>query len=94
MLDDTLVVVTSDHGESLGEHGYFFGHGRLPYNDGLHVPLVVSYPPAIVPGRRIGAPVELVDLYATLQAWLAPERPVPGLEGRSRPAFGSVDPLA
>lgn len=83
ILDETVVVVTSDHGESLGEHGYFFGHGRLPYNDGVHVPLVVSYPPALPSGRRVAQVVELLDLYPTLLEWLLPERAVPGLEGES-----------
>jgi arylsulfatase A-like enzyme len=83
LLDEALVVFTADHGESLGEHDYFFGHGRLPYNDGIHVPLVVSYPPALARGRRVGAPVELVDLYATLGDWLAPGQKIPGLEGES-----------
>ena len=83
LADDTLVVFTADHGESLGEHGYFFGHGRLPYNTGAHVPLVVSYPAAVPEGRRVAVPVELVDLYPTLREWLIPEKPVPGLEGAS-----------
>ncbi len=83
ILDETLVVITSDHGESLGEHGYFFGHGRLPYNDGVHVPLVVSYPAALPGGRRVAEVVELLDLYPTLVEWLLPERGVPGLEGQS-----------
>ena len=84
ILDDALVILTADHGESLGEHGYYFGHGRLPYNDGAHVPLIVSYPRGGVPsGVRVATPVELVDLYPTLAALFAPGREIPGLEGRS-----------
>lgn len=84
ILDDALVVFTADHGESLGEHGYYFGHGRLPYNQGARVPLIVSYPRGGVPGAvRVAQPVELVDLYPTLAALLAPGREVPGLEGES-----------
>ena len=41
------VVFTADHGESLGEHGYHFGHSLLTYDVSLHVPLVVK-----VPGRQ------------------------------------------
>ena len=41
VLDNTLVVITSDHGEELGEHG-LFGHGRSLYSQELHVPLVSS----------------------------------------------------
>jgi arylsulfatase A-like enzyme len=48
------------------------------------VPLVVSWPGGGVPrGARVDEPVELVDLYPTLRSWLAPDRAVPGLEGRS-----------
>ena len=83
LLDDALVIFTADHGESLGDHGYYFGHGRKPYNNGVHVPLVISYPPALAKGRRIPVAVELVDLYPTLQEWLLPDKPVPGLEGES-----------
>lgn len=61
----TLVILTSDHGESLGEHNYFFEHGRFPYDDCLHVPLIVR-----LPGRRGGgevrSPVELIDLLPTV----------------------------
>ena len=87
ILEDALVVFTSDHGESLGEHDYFFGHGRLPHQPGVHVPLVVSYPKAIPGGRRVAAPVELVDLYPTLREWLLPDLPDPGLEGDSLAPF-------
>ncbi len=40
-LDDTVVVVVADHGEALGEHNYFFEHGRLPYDDCARVPLMI-----------------------------------------------------
>lgn len=42
------------------------------------MPLVVSYPLALAKGRRVGAAVELVGLYATLQECLAPDQAVPG----------------
>ena len=84
LLDDAVVVFTADHGESLGEHDYYFGHGRLPYNTCAHVPLIVSFPGGGVPaGARVDRPVELVDLYPTLAALVAPGTKVPGLEGRS-----------
>lgn len=83
LLDDALVVFTADHGESLGEHGYYFGHGRLPYEPGAHVPLVMSWPGRIAAGQRVPEVVELVDLYPTLVDLLAHDREVPGLEGES-----------
>lgn len=42
--DELLVVVTSDHGESHGEHGYYFQHGATPYDEELRVPLIVKHP--------------------------------------------------
>ena len=47
------------------------------------MPLLISYPGVLKGGRRIAEPVELVDLYATLHAWLAADLPDPGLEGES-----------
>ena len=41
--DNTLVVVTSDHGESFGEHGEFY-HGKVLYEENIRVPLVVKLP--------------------------------------------------
>ncbi len=83
LLDDALVVFTADHGESLGEHDYYFGHGRLPYQPGAHVPLIVSWPGHLDGGRRVSGPVELVDLYPTLRDLAAPGIDIPGLEGHS-----------
>jgi len=87
LLENALVVFTADHGESLGEHGYYFGHGRLPYEPGAHVPLVVRWPGRVEAGRRIPRVVELVDLYPTLLDLVAPGREVPGLEGHSLAPF-------
>jgi arylsulfatase A-like enzyme len=84
LLEDSLVIFSADHGESLGEHDYYFGHGRLPYNQGSVVPLVFWYPGRAGSARRVSHPVQMVDLYPTLWELLAPDQePIPGLEGRS-----------
>ena len=79
MYDDALIVVTSDHGEALGEGGRL-GHGDI-YLEQLLVPLIVKPPVAwsITPGRREEA-VELIDLYPTLldAAGLRPQESVDG----------------
>ncbi len=62
-LEDTLVVVTSDHGENLGEHD-LMAHQYCLYDTLLHVPLIVRGP-GVEPGDRDGL-VELRDLYRTL----------------------------
>ena len=62
-LDRTLIVVTADHGESLGEHGETT-HGLFAYNATLSVPLIFSAP-SIEPGA-IDVPVSHVDLMPTI----------------------------
>ena len=69
VLDDTLVVVTADHGESLGEHLYWFEHGLYTYEVTTHVPLIVRLHEAARVERRsgvLGRNVSLVDLAPTL----------------------------
>jgi arylsulfatase A-like enzyme len=61
---DTLVIFVSDHGESLGEHGYW-GHGRHVYEDSLHIPMAIVWP-GRVPDRRIGEPALIIDLAPTV----------------------------
>lgn len=67
ILQDAVTVITSDHGESLGEHGLFYEHGPLPYNTTSHVPLVIGLPGGEgAGGTRVAEPVELIDLAPTL----------------------------
>jgi arylsulfatase A-like enzyme len=65
LLAHTLTAFTSDHGESLGEHGYYFDHGRFGFQTCLRVPLIVHYPGVLAP-RVDRQPVELLDLAPTL----------------------------
>ena len=65
-LGDLLTVLTADHGESMGEHRYYLGHGMLPYQASARVPLIVVGPGIGPPGRAIDTPVGLVDLSGTL----------------------------
>ncbi len=64
-LDRTVLVVLSDHGEMLGEHGDF-GHGASMHEPDLRVPLLVRYPPAVPAQTRVAAPVSTVGIYATV----------------------------
>ena len=65
LLENTLVIVTSDHGEHIQERG-FTGHGLSLYRRELHVPLLV-FPPPVEPDRRVVAePVNLRELPATV----------------------------
>jgi arylsulfatase A-like enzyme/Flp pilus assembly protein TadD len=80
-LDNTLVVVTSDHGEGLGEHGEDV-HGYFVYESTLRVPLVFRGP-GITPGTRIDALTRSVDLFPTLLELAAIETREPAGPGRS-----------
>ncbi|MBM4246866.1 MAG: sulfatase [Deltaproteobacteria bacterium] len=65
VLDETIVVVTSDHGDEFFEHGQK-GHAKTLYEEVLHVPLVVRYPRRIAGGLRVAAPVRLMDVAPTI----------------------------
>jgi arylsulfatase A-like enzyme/cytochrome c-type biogenesis protein CcmH/NrfG len=63
--DKALIVVLSDHGEGLGDHGED-EHGVFLYNEAIHVPLLVKLPDAQKAGGTTARPVELVDVAPTV----------------------------
>jgi len=63
--DSTLVALTADHGESLGEHGYV-GHGRQLYEPVVHVPLIMRLPGVAEAGKVVNEEVSLIDLTPTI----------------------------
>ncbi|HEX6643026.1 MAG TPA: sulfatase [Thermoanaerobaculia bacterium] len=65
LLEKTIVVFVGDHGEALGEQGYYFGHGRLPYDAVVHVPLMIK-PLGGGKGRHVSQPVPSFSLFPTL----------------------------
>jgi arylsulfatase A-like enzyme len=81
VLDNTLVIVTADHGEGFGEHG-LYGHGKSLYRPETRVPLLVFGPPGtrIPQGQFIAEPVSLRDVAATVveRLGLADDSPLPG----------------
>ncbi len=64
-LEDTIVTIVGDHGESMGEHG-LFNHGTSLDLQEIHVPLIVIAPGIVPEGKRIAEPVSLRDIPATL----------------------------
>jgi len=78
--DDTLVVLTSDHGEEFFEHGGKTHRGQL-YQESVHVPLVLAWPAGLPAGRRVEGPVGIVDVLPTVCA-LAGVSPPRALSGR------------
>jgi len=81
VLERTIVVVVSDHGEELFDHGTM-GHGHTVYDELLHVPLIVRFPHGCW-AQRIDAQVRAMDLFPTILDAL--DLPVPpNLQGMSR----------
>jgi len=67
LYDDALIIITSDHGEGLGDHGED-EHGVFLYREAIQVPLLVKLPKNRRAGETIAAPVSLVDLVPTVLA--------------------------
>jgi arylsulfatase A-like enzyme len=65
VMNDTLVIVTSDHGDGLGEHGHL-GHRMHLYEELVHVPLIIRYPSRFQPGARVSDQTQLGDLFPTI----------------------------
>jgi arylsulfatase A-like enzyme len=63
--DNTLVIVTSDHGEEFGEREVFY-HGNSLYRASVEVPLLMRLPGTVPSGSRVATPVSLRDLAATI----------------------------
>jgi arylsulfatase A-like enzyme/Flp pilus assembly protein TadD len=88
---NTLIILTSDHGESLGEHGEKT-HGYFAYNATLHVPLIIRAPGAAA-GRAVAAVVSHLDIFPTVCDVTGLEKPahvrgrslLPALKGRRIP---------
>ena len=64
--EEFMVIVTSDHGEGLGEHA-FMGHSMAVYQEQAHVPLLIRYPPQYPPGHRVEPPISMRRLHHTIQ---------------------------
>ncbi|MFW6086571.1 MAG: sulfatase [Myxococcota bacterium] len=79
--EDTLFVMTSDHGEEFNEHGSW-GHGHSTYQEMLHVPLVFHMNGTVPGGKRVQDVVSLVDVAPTLLE-LSGVKPMPAAEGRN-----------
>ncbi len=63
--DETMVIVTSDHGDEFWEHGGV-GHGHNLHQELVHVPLIMYYPPLIPAQTVVDAGVDIVDVLPTI----------------------------
>ena len=90
LAENTVVIVTSDHGEFFGEHG-LYEHGNALYRELIHVPLLVRWPRHVPAGRRVPAVVSSKAMAATLMDLLEAKEefatfPGPSLAGLWRTA--------
>jgi arylsulfatase A-like enzyme len=77
--ENTLIIITADHGEGLGEHNEST-HSIFIYNTTVHVPLLIHLPG--LHQRRVPQTVNHVDLAPTILEWLGID-PAPGIQGKS-----------
>jgi arylsulfatase A-like enzyme len=103
--DDTMVVLTADHGEEFWDHGRI-GHGQSLRQELIHVPMFIYYPPLFPAGKVVDEGVEIIDLLPTIADALGAKVPA-DVQGESliplaqgvgagypRPAIGSQYELA
>lgn len=105
LLDDTMIVLTADHGEEMWDHGRI-GHGQSLREELVHVPFVIHYPPLFPGGKVVEEGVEVVDVLPTIAEALGVKVPeavqgesLIGLaqgegQGYPRPAIASQYELA
>jgi len=82
--DRAILLLVSDHGEGLGDHGEE-EHGILLYREALHVPFVLKLPGSREAGRRVVSPVGLVDVVPTITSLL-------GISGAPSEGRSVLDP--
>lgn len=81
--DDTLVIITADHGENFGDHGLGY-HMFCLYDSLIRVPLLVSYPRLGKTGKRISSLVSLTDVLPTVLELIGCDlREYPEMQGKS-----------
>lgn len=81
MYDNSIIIVTADHGESFFEHG-ISGHGKSLYEPELRVPIIMHFPGNRFAGERIPQNVRHIDLFPTILSSFSYPIP-PSVQGRS-----------
>jgi arylsulfatase A-like enzyme len=70
--ENTLIILTADHGESLGEHEVYFNHEKL-YDEILHIPLIIRDNEYFKRGKRISKAVSAIDIVPTILSRIDPD---------------------
>jgi len=82
LLEKSLLIVTADHGEALGEHRYEF-HATCPYDEATHIPLLIRFPGGKGPVGRVRVLTETVDVLPTVMELYGLWYPREMVQGRS-----------
>ncbi|MEZ4617056.1 MAG: sulfatase-like hydrolase/transferase [Caldilineaceae bacterium] len=69
ILEETIIVINGDHGETLYDHECWFDHHGM-YDNVLHVPLIIRYPSKVPAGKRVSGFTQHKDLVPTILDWL------------------------
>lgn len=90
VLDDTVLIVTADHGDEFFEHGQK-GHAKTLYDEVLRVPLVIRYPHGIAAGQRVAGQVRLMDVAPTVLGLAGVPQPAGFAGAKLAPEHRAVD---
>jgi arylsulfatase A-like enzyme len=90
LLDNTLVIITADHGEHFGDHG-LYNHGNSLYMNSVNVPLIMLYPGNIPSGTVINQTVSLISLASTISDIAGIDHP-DTFSGKSLTGFWQASP--
>ncbi len=80
--DNTLLIVTADHGEALEDHKYTW-HAACPYDEAIHIPLLIRFPGNQGPVGRVDALTQTVDLMPTILDLCQVSYASAGVQGKS-----------
>ncbi len=80
--ENTLFILTSDHGETFGEHGYTW-HPPCPYDEAIRIPLLIKFPGSSGPVGRVRALTQTIDLLPTVFELYRLPYPAEDIQGRS-----------
>ncbi len=80
-LDHTLIIITADHGESLGEHNYYFSHGDHLFDPSLHIPLIMIWKNHIPGNKIISGQASILDILPTITSLLKIPAGTPRFDG-------------
>lgn len=80
--NDTLIIVTSNQGEYIAEHGFYFSHTGIPFEPLIKVPLIIKYNKMLPAGTKIDFLVQSIDIAPTILDILGISKPM-SLQGSS-----------